>query len=151
MNLLIVNKENKLSRNYVPKNLTLVKTIIPGSVEVDRKIYLVDEVAKNWEKLKKYMTQNGYNIDISSGYRSYEYQEKLIEKFIQNRGLEETLKIAAMPGTSEHQTGLCLDYEKFYYENGKIMSSLSESDIEFKIVKDIAHEYGFILRYPKGK
>ena len=56
-----------------------------------------------------------------------------------------------MPGTSEHQTGLCLDYEKFYYENGKIMSSLSESDIEFKIVKDIAHEYGFILRYPKGK
>ena len=59
MNLLIVNKENKLSRNYVPKNLTLVKTIIPGSVEVDRKIYLVDEVAKNWEKLKKYMTQNG--------------------------------------------------------------------------------------------
>ena len=151
MNLLIVNKENKLSRNYVPKNLTLVKTIIPGSVEVDRKIYLVDEVAKNWKKLKKYMTQNGYNIDISSGYRSYEYQEKLIEKFIQNRGLEETLKIAAIPGTSEHQTGLCLDYEKFYYENGKIMSSLSESDIEFKIVKDIAHEYGFILRYPKGK
>lgn len=40
-----------------------------------------------------------------------------------------------MPGTSEHQTGLCLDYEKFYYENGKIMSSLNESDIEFKIVK----------------
>ena len=151
MNLLIVNKENKLSKEYIPKNLTLVKTVIPGSVEVDRKIYLVDEVAQNWVKLKRYMKQKGYNIDISSGYRSYEYQEKLIEKFIQKKGLEETLKIAAMPGTSEHQTGLCLDYEKFYYENGKIMSSLNESDIEFKIVKNIAHKYGFILRYPKGK
>lgn len=151
MNLLIVNKENKLSKEYIPKNLTLVKTVIPGSVEVDRKIYLVDEVAQNWIKLKRYMKQKGYNIDISSGYRSYEYQEKLIEKFIQKKGLEETLKIAAMPGTSEHQTGLCLDYEKFYYENGKIMSSLNESDIEFKIVKNIAHKYGFILRYPKGK
>ena len=151
MNLLIVNKENKLFKEYIPKNLTLVKTVIPGSVEVDRKIYLVDEVAQNWVKLKRYMKQKGYNIDISSGYRSYEYQEKLIEKFIQKKGLEETLKIAAMPGTSEHQTGLCLDYEKFYYENGKIMSSLNESDIEFKIVKNIAHKYGFILRYPKGK
>ena len=151
MNLLIVNKENKLSKEYIPKNLTLVKTVIPGSVEVGRKIYLVDEVAQNWVKLKRYMKQKGYNIDISSGYRSYEYQEKLIEKFIQKKGLEETLKIAAMPGTSEHQTGLCLDYEKFYYENGKIMSSLNESDIEFKIVKNIAHKYGFILRYPKGK
>lgn len=151
MNLLIVNKENKLPKEYIPKNLTLVKTVIPGSVEVDRKIYLVDEVAQNWIKLKRYMKQKGYNIDISSGYRSYEYQEKLIEKFIQKKGLEETLKIAAMPGTSEHQTGLCLDYEKFYYENGKIMSSLNESDIEFKIVKNIAHKYGFILRYPKGK
>ena len=151
MNLLIVNKENKLFKEYIPKNLTLVKTVIPGSVEVDRKIYLVDEVAQNWVKLKRYMKQKGYNIDISSGYRSYEYQEKLIEKFIQKKGLEETLKIAEMPGTSEHQTGLCLDYEKFYYENGKIMSSLNESDIEFKIVKNIAHKYGFILRYPKGK
>lgn len=151
MNLLIVNKENKLSKEYIPKNLTLVKTVIPGSVEVDRKIYLVDEVAQNWMKLKECVRENGYNIDISSGYRSYEYQEKLIEKFIQKKGLEETLKIAAMPGTNEHQTGLCLDYEKFYYENGRIMSNLNESDIEFKIVKNIAHKYGFILRYPKGK
>ena len=31
------------------------------------------------------------------------------------------------------------------------MSNLNESDIEFKIVKNIAHKYGFILRYPKGK
>ena len=138
MNLLIVNKENKLSKEYIPKNLTLVKTVIPGSVEVDRKIYLVDEVAQNWMKLKECVRENGYNIDISSGYRSYEYQEKLIEKFIQKKGLEETLKIAAMPGTSEYQTGLCL-------------SNLNESDIEFKIVKNIAHKYGFILRYPKGK
>ena len=59
MNLLIVNKENKLSKEYIPKNLTLVKTVRPGSGEGDRKIYLVDELAQNWRKLKRDMKQKG--------------------------------------------------------------------------------------------
>lgn len=147
----LVNKENKLHKDFIPKDLVEVPTIIKGSVEVERKIYLNKIVVKKWLELKKYVKELGYVIDISSGYRSYEYQQKLLDKFIQNRGLEEALKIVALPGTSEHQTGLCFDYEKVYEEDGKIKTHLSEDDIEYKIVKDISYKYGFIMRYPKGK
>ncbi len=149
--LMIVNKENRLSKKFVPIDLVEIKTIIPGSVEVDRKIYLNKIVADKWLELKKYVEKLGYKIDISSGYRSYEYQEKLFNKFISKKGLEQTLKIAALPGASEHQTGLCFDYEKVYIEDDKIKSSLNELDIEYKIVKDVAYKYGFIIRYPKNK
>lgn len=83
--LILVNKENKLPQSYIPKNLVLVSTIIPGSVEADRKIYLNDVVAKKWLELKKYVEDLGYQIDISSGYRSYEYQQKLLDKFIEKK------------------------------------------------------------------
>lgn len=149
--LMIVNKENRLSKKFVPIDLVEIKTIIPGSVEVDRKIYLNKIVAEKWMELKKYVEKLGYKIDISSGYRSYEYQEKLFNKFINQKGIEQALKLVALPGTSEHQTGLCFDYEKVYMEDDKIKSSLNELDMEYKIVKDIAYKYGFIIRYPKGK
>lgn len=149
--LMIVNKENRLSKKFVPIDLVEIKTMIPGSVEVDRKIYLNKIVAEKWMELKKYVEKLGYKIDISSGYRSYEYQEKLFNKFINQKGIEQALKLVALPGTSEHQTGLCFDYEKVYMEDNKIKSSLNELDMEYKIVKDIAYKYGFIIRYPKGK
>ncbi len=149
--LMIVNKENRLSKKFVPIDLVEIKTIIPGAVEVDRKIYLNKIVAEKWMELKKHVEKLGYKIDISSGYRSYEYQEKLFNKFINQKGIEQALKLVALPGTSEHQTGLCFDYEKVYMEDDKIKSSLNELDMEYKIVKDIAHKYGFIIRYPKGK
>ena len=149
--LMVVNKENKLSKNFIPKDLVLVPTIIKGSVDVDRKIYLNKVVATKWLELKKYMDNLGYSIDISSVYISYEYQEKLLSKFVEKKGLEEALRIAALPGTSEHQTGLCFDYEKVYFEEDKMKTGLKEDDIEYKIVKDIAYKYGFIIRYPNGK
>ena len=149
--LMIVNKENRLSKKFVPIDLVEIKTIIPGAVEVDRKIYLNKIVAEKWMELKKHVEKLGYKIDISSGYRSYEYQEKLFNKFINQKGIEQALKLVALPGTSEHQTGLCFDYEKVYMEDDKIKSSLNELDMEYKIVKDIAYKYGFIIRYPKGK
>jgi len=149
--LILVNKENKLSQTFIPKNLVLVPTVITGSIDVDRKIYLNSIVAKKWLELKQYVEKLGYKIDISSGYRSYEYQQKLLDKFIEKKDLEEAKKIVALPGTSEHQTGLCFDYEKVYIEEDKIRSNLNENDIEYKIVKEIAHKYGFILRYPSGK
>lgn len=148
---ILVNRENKLHKDFIPKDLVEVPTKIKGSVEVERKIYLNKIVAKRWRALKEYVKELGYEIDISSGYRSYEYQQKLLDKFIQNKGLEEALKIAALPGTSEHQTGLCFDYAKVYEEDEKIKTHLSEEDIEYGIVRNIAYKYGFIIRYPKGK
>ena len=55
---------------------------------------------------------------------------------------------SAEPGTSEHQTGLCIDFMT------RAMSELDESfeDTDaFRWLSENAHKYGFILRYPEDK
>ena len=53
---------------------------------------------------------------------------------------------SARAGHSEHQTGLAIDVSS---NNPDILSF--EMSTSFKWMKEHAHEYGFILRYPKGK
>ena len=53
----------------------------------------------------------------------------------------------APPGTSEHQTGLAIDFASF--QDGKYQEALTEKEIEW--LQNNAHRFGFILRYPKGK
>ena len=49
----------------------------------------------------------------------------------------------ARPGTSEHQTGLAIDFN--------VASSTFEKSPGYKWMLENAENYGFILRYPKGK
>ena len=85
-------------------------------------------------------------ITIVSAYRDYEYQSKLFQEYVQEKGLNYALNCSAKPGHSEHQTGLAIDVMG---ENGDY--NLFEQTKEFEWMKDHAHEFGFILRYPKGK
>ena len=55
---------------------------------------------------------------------------------------------SAQPGTSEHQTGLCVDFMTLY------MTALDESFADtdaFRWLSENAYRFGFILRYPSGK
>ena len=83
---------------------------------------------------------------INSSYRSYEEQEDIYNFYKDTRGETEANKIAAKPGFSEHQTGMSIDIQTY----GSSASTFEEFD-EFKWLKDNAHKYGFILRYPKDK
>ena len=65
---------------------------------------------------------------------------------INEKGIVYADKCSARPGHSEHQTGLSID----------VMGSNNDYNIfdkskEFKWMKDNAHKYGFIMRYPKNK
>ena len=62
---------------------------------------------------------------------------------------DEAYKLVALPGTSEHQTGLAVDFA--YYENGIYNDDVKEDDKEAIWLKNNCWKYGFILRYPKGK
>ena len=53
---------------------------------------------------------------------------------------------SAKPGHSEHQTGLSIDVE-----GSNLDYDLFAESKEFNWMKNNAHKYGFILRYPKGK
>ena len=83
------------------------------------------------------------SIAIKSAYRSYATQQGLYNRYVAQDGEAQASRYSAKPGHSEHQTGLAFDI-------GKISESFDKTPA-FEWLKEHAHEYGFIMRYPKGK
>lgn len=97
------------------------------------------------QHLQRDAQAQGINISNSySGYRSYQYQTKLYNNYVNQHGEEEANTFSAKPGFSEHQTGLTFDLKDF---NGQLV----EDPITSQWIKDNCAKYGFILRYPEGK
>ena len=101
------------------------------------------EVQAAFDKMQADASKLGLNIWIASGYRSYELQKKIYNSYVAQDGQEKADTYSARPGKSEHQTGLCFDLNS-------ITDEFAYTE-EGKWVAEHAHEYGFIIRYPKGK
>ena len=96
-------------------------------------------------KLLAAMQQAGFPIsDHYSGFRSYETQTQLYQNYVNKDGKAEADRYSARPGYSEHQTGLAFDLIE---TNGDLVT-------EEKVAQwllDHAADYGFVVRYLKGK
>ncbi len=139
--IVLVNKNNKLTSNFVPSNLVKLNT----TYSYENK-YVKDIVATSFEELHKDAYSLGYNITITSAYRDYNYQLDLFNYYVKEKGLTYALKASAKPGHSEHQTGLSIDVEG----SNKDYDNFDKSK-EFEWMKNNCYKYGFILRYPQGK
>lgn len=87
--------------------------------------------------------QEGLSLYISSGFRSYEYQAGLYQRYVQRDGQAAADTYSARPGHSEHQTGLAFDLNT-------IDDSFAATP-EGQWVAQHCHEYGFLMRYPADK
>lgn len=145
--LILVNKKNGLGKNYQPENLVKVKEKTGGN----KTIYLEKKTYKQIKKLLKDVNKIfSTEIVIDSGYRPYLYQENLMKDLIEKKG-DTAYSSLALPGYSEHQTGLAVDigfYKNGIYDNNFLVEDYIE---EFKWIKENAYKYGFIIRYPLGK
>ncbi len=158
--LMLVNGDNPLSEDFVPEKLS--DTPLPSRYTGQDELYYLDECAS---KALVAMIMAMYNelpknsAYITSAYRDYAYQVSLFEKYIKNYtdlgysredAEAEVLKTSARPGTSEHQSGLCVDFITTGMKNG-----LNNTDFEktsaFRWLSENAHKFGFILRYPENK
>lgn len=139
--LVLVNKNNQLTSSYIPKNLESISLKYANSDK-----YLQKEAKEAFEKLSDDASKLGYRIVAISAYRDYNYQNELFNYYVKEKGLDYALNCSAKPGHSEHQTGLAVDVEGENKDYDKF-----ESTKEFDWIKNNAHLYGFILRYPKGK
>jgi D-alanyl-D-alanine carboxypeptidase len=140
------NKLNHLPADYVPNDLVEPNIPFYFSEALEKK-KLRSEAATHMEELFAAANEAGYNLLGASGYRSYATQKGIYENNVANRGLAATDKVSARPGHSEHQTGLALDVtlESLSY---RLVDALGEMD-EGLWLKENAHQYGFIIRYPK--
>ncbi len=139
-NLIVVNKDNLILKNY-KSNL------------VDYKNIKVNSVAKySLDKMINAAAKEGLNVYPSSGYRSVERQTTLFNNQVsrcKKQGYKSTnaevmaATVVARPGTSEHHTGFAIDFngvrDDFYKTK------------EYSWLMKNAADYGFILRYPKNK
>ena len=91
----------------------------------------------------------GLPVYLSSGYRDYDTQTYLYKRKIsQGYSEAEAATIVAPPGTSEHQTGLASDITDVYRKTKN--ESLEDTET-YKWMSAHCQEYGFIVRFPKGK
>ena len=96
-------------------------------------------------KLIAAMQQEGFPIsDHYSGFRSYETQTQLYQDYVNKDGKAEADRYSARPGYSEHQTGLAFD---LIGTNGDLVTE--EKAAQWLL--DHAADYGFVVRYLKGK
>ena len=90
----------------------------------------------------------GLSVFLSSGYRDYATQNYLYQRKVGQYGAEVAKTIVAIPGTSEHQTGLACDITDHYYE---FKDSSLENTALYQWMSQHCQEYGFIVRFPKDK
>ncbi len=145
----LVNKQNHLSNDYVPPDL--VEPSIPFTFdEKAEKRLLRQEAAFHLEELFTAAKEKSFMLYGVSGYRSYETQKYLFQYFVQRDGSEEKAnQISARPGESEHQSGLAMDVTSKSVNFGLIESFGKTPEYEW--LKDNAHLFGYVVRYPKGK
>ncbi len=141
---ILVNKDNPLPRAHIPNNLVEAESKYKDNILLDK------EVKKAFDKLKEEALKKGYHIDIESGYRPYDYQEKIYNKLLEEKGFAYTVTRVAEPGKSEHQTGLAIDFCVYREEKSYIEHDIKDFE-ETKWVHQNAHKFGFIIRYPEGK
>lgn len=139
--LILVNKFNYLPEDYTPEDLVKMGLQYAFSGKEIR-----EEVYASFKRLVKDAKAEDLTIVANSTFRTYNYQENLYNRYKANNGKEYADSYAARAGHSEHQTGLAIDVSTL----NSTMDNFEETE-EFEWLQKHAHEYGFILRYPKGK
>ena len=141
--LMLVNKYYALDRDYEPDDLVNISVNYAwgdiGSKKIRSKVY--DAFLEMWEDANK----EGYYLMVNSAYRGYDEQESIYNNYKSKQGKKYADSIAAHPGHSEHQTGLCLDIFSKKNSNQKTFHETEEA----KWLKNNSYKYGFILRYPE--
>ncbi len=146
--LVLVNKNYALPNDFNPEDLVVPDVRFPFS-EDDPKKQLRKEAANALEEMFQAADNDGVTLFAQSGYRSYERQEAIFASNVERHGEDHANTYSARAGESEHQTGLVMDVtsESVGFD---LNTDFGETE-EGKWVKEHAHEYGFIIRYPEGK
>lgn len=141
-NILVVNRDHKLGKDYKPENLVIPDVAICKDISDEEK-HIDKSIEEPLKNLFNAAKKSGFKLYILSGYRSYDMQKSLYNQRKKENGKKYADLYAAEAGHSEHQTGLALDVTN---ENRNFSGSK-----EAKWLAKNSYRYGFIIRYQKGK
>ena len=145
--LALVNDSHPLDTSYAPAEL----------YEVESERSVDARIREPLDRMLADAEAAGLSMYVASAYRSYAQQIETFNASMQNRlnqqmtpleAYQETSTSVALPGTSEHATGLAVDIISTSY--GELDDRQGDT-AEQKWLMEHCWEYGFILRYPPEK
>ena len=143
--MILVNKQNSLPSDYVPSDLSYPDVRYAEGVPESRK-QMRAEAARALEDMFAAAEKEGIELLGVSGYRSYWTQHDIYQTRLQEAGEAHVSVYVAQPGKSEHQTGLAMDLGVAGCTD--LTERFADTDA-YRWLTEHAHEYGFIIRYPK--
>lgn len=143
--LLVANKVHRLPEGYEPDDLVNVNEYgAHGTISP----YMRLEATEHLVEMTEAAAEAGIYLQFSSAYRSEAYQSTLYYGYVGQYGVETADTISSRPGYSDHQTGLACD---FVEGGGYDFTEDFELTASGIWLRENAHKFGFIMRYPKGK
>ena len=161
--LWIVNKQNLFDEKMLAQF-----EFVPIR-DSDGKTMLEKEAAKALDGLQNLLLEKkGISTTITSGYRDLPTQQKVMDELAKEMSEEELLKTVALPGTSEHHTGLAVDIKPHFAHKPFIEKLIKKFHIPERIaypkqpdretkkqmyaaIHEELEQFGFILRYTAEK
>lgn len=153
---LLVNRKHAIADNYVPRQLVELSSIVPQNFIIlkDPKVKGDKTAVEALVKMIQAAKSDGLEVwQVSEGYRTFNRQQELFDLEVQNLIRDEQLSLesakkaaerhAALPGFSEHHTGLAFDLTVPGYYFGDTKQAIW--------LEDHCFEYGFIIRYTANK
>jgi D-alanyl-D-alanine carboxypeptidase len=144
----MINKQFKLPDQYSPKDLVYPEVPFLFNEKIEKR-KMRQEAATALEKLFAGAKKDKIGLAGVSAYRSRATQKSLYDNYVKRDGEAKANMYSAVPGHSEHETGLAIDVSG---STGKCAAEdCFAGTPEAKWLESHAAEYGFIIRYPKGK
>ena len=145
----VVNKQRPLN----PKTYVSTQLVVPniplrlGSGSSEMRVSAT--ISGALEQMTQAAKNEGANLMLASGYRSYGSQSAIYSSHVKTYGQVSADRQSARPGHSEHQTGLAADLEPSNRacEIAQCFGTLAEG----KWLAANAYKYGFIIRYQSDK
>ena len=144
----LVNGNKPLGATFIPTNLVSIPGTVPA-YQSKQNMKLCGEAVAGLAKMLNQAKKEGLGgFTLTSTYRPYAYQSMLFKNKVKQVGSpEEAAKIVARQGTSEHQSGLAIDFSS----KGTGLTEYFSQTAQGKWLGKNSWKFGFVLRYPEDK
>lgn len=144
----VANKQRPLSpKTYAPADLVVPTIPLAATTSMEKQVRQVTATAL--EQMVAAAKQDGAQLNLQSGYRSYNFQVSLYGRYVKEQGQSVADSQSARPGYSEHQTGFAADLGSVPHPECDVTECFGTT-LEGKWLAANAYKYGFIIRYPQN-
>ena len=143
--IVLANKTHLLSEDYIPEDLVKLTCRKISSDPIQMREAAAQALSQMFDAAK----EQGVTLYAHSGYRSYRTQKTMYgNRLKKNNGKDDG--VVAVPGSSDHQTGLGIDVINKAGIGKRFTSAFADTK-EGKWIAENCWQYGFIIRYQKEK